>query len=330
MNLFLRFCSMFILAAAVYTFGAGSAMAEDEEFYCEAAKAFKDCVGVTNAAACCRNYCDVGCPQEDYDLCMDVATNGIDPSCGGGDSGGGDTGPANCLDSGKMSIVSSGTTTSSICEASCGAGVCGDGYIDISSFSVFTQDCATYGGSVVFIDSCSADNGCGYDWNRSYPISSCTSCSPGYDLVSFTDVMNMTEGTDYSVSGAQYSMPDSSITYDDTYGFNVCVNCLVTSLGDWESSGNGYERQELRFNPNCRASVSYAYRCAAGYYSSTGLSDAASVDALGCEPCPNVCNNVETTSSAGAASVGSCCAAAGSAGSDEIGSFSLNAKTCAS
>lgn len=157
-------------------------------------------------------------------------------------------------------------------------------------------------------------------------LRSCTTCKTGYTRKSYAEVRTMTYGNDYISSDysswpCKYSV-DTFSSASDVY---VCVKMCTATYGNWEDLGTGYERRSVTRPTGCNNASSYQYRCAAGYYgsSSNGTS--------GCTKCPSVCDNVQTTSTAGSnTTVGTCCAAAGSRGTDAKGAFKLTSKTCAS
>ena len=149
-------------------------------------------------------------------------------------------------------------------------------------------------------------------------VAECSSCYSGGTLVTTTETLS---DTVYE-NGRQ-------VTKTCTVSCKNCVNCgPEPDYDSWEDYGTGYQRQKITYTyryPECGSTYStYIYRCDDNYYGSS--TDGRS----GCHPCPSVCN-VSTTSTAGSNStINKCCAPAGSTGTDEKGSFTLNTESCAS
>ena len=153
---------------------------------------------------------------------------------------------------------------------------------------------------------------------------SCTTCKTGYTRKSYAEVLAMTYGNDYISSDysswpCKYSV-DTFSSASDVY---VCVKMCTATYGNWASYATGYERRSVTRPTGCSNASSYQYRCAAGYYGSSTNGTS------GCTKCPSVCNSVATTSTAGNTSLGGCCAAAGSRGTNAKGSFLLKNAVCA-
>lgn len=173
-----------------------------------------------------------------------------------------------------------------------------------------------------------------YSTNSSYPICqgfiqqssersrSCTECNPGFKLVSFEKIMQMTYREDYETDDF-LNWPCSGGDSIDVE-MNVCVEC-VPKYGSWVDYGTGYQRRLVSYNPDCDTSTDYQYQCAAGYYGSSTNGTS------GCTRCPLICNSTDLrgTSPAGATSVTQCCAPVGATGNDTYGAFRLKTAACA-
>ena len=127
-----------------------------------------------------------------------------------------------------------------------------------------------------------------------YQVDSCNTCQSGYGLV-------------------QKSVSLSPSCEPTFYACATCTGCSnCTSDTTWSSNGTGKEKLTIR-TCNCNTcSTSTQYRCAAGYYG----------NGTTCTACPS-----GGTSSAGATTVGGCCA---TSFSDTKGSGNYNPKCCAS
>ena len=135
----------------------------------------------------------------------------------------------------------------------------------------------------------------GYDWAQ-HAIYSCDQCKSGYTQKQVILPLSASCSTGYYVC--------------EEVKCTGCSNCASDTT--WSSAGTGKEKLTTR-TCNCNTcNESTSYRCAAGYYGNGST----------CTACPS-----GGTSSAGATTVGGCCA---TTFSDTKGSGKYNPTCCAS
>lgn len=113
---------------------------------------------------------------------------------------------------------------------------------------------------------------------------------------------------------------------DITYYTCGCTD-TTSWTGTWANYGSGYQRQSGTRNNCGTTSTVYQYRCAVGYYSSTGIATGSTTAKVGCTLCTTTCG-VGHTSAAGAASYTACRAEANTEYFDGTGTFQYTTACC--
>lgn len=113
---------------------------------------------------------------------------------------------------------------------------------------------------------------------------------------------------------------------DVTYYTCGCTD-TTSWTGTWANYSSGYQRQSGTRNNCGTTSTVYQYRCAAGYYSSTGIATGSTTAKVGCTSCTTTCG-VGHTSAAGAASYAACRAEANTEYFDGTGTFQYTTACC--
>jgi hypothetical protein len=139
-------------------------------------------------------------------------------------------------------------------------------------------------------------------------VTDCTSCTSGAELNSVRYTTNPYGGGQCDIWYEECECPD-------------CTNCNSDS---WANYNTTHQKRTLR-TCNCGTCQSTTeWRCRDGYYGNPSSSSS------GCTKCGSVCGNIATTSTAGSnTSQFSCCAAAGSTGSNSNGLFTITSQVCA-
>lgn len=250
------------------------------------------------------------------------------------------------------------------------------GMTNCSSFGCYGSNCNNNGGYYNFgcatnetvdgvvgiIDAQTNDASEAHNCNVEMAYSStysCKTCPSGKTRIALYSLVNLTQGTHFSLDDSNDSMQDiiwtcgySTCEIDsDIY---ACVNC-ETTLGSWTmyNSTNKSYRQQCKSCGGLNGS-NYYYGCAANTYyvsgSGTGTvcvacpSNATCTSTVGhtdgftckagyyktgttCTRC-NTIEGIQSSSTAGSTSCTSCCIPANSTGSDTKGSFKITSQCC--